>query len=195
MKIHPGKQLHWEQVKLCAIRNLELFLAPMMIEPRKRSVCCLFKCIKCEGRWSIGMVWGEGHGVGEVKKSREEGYRVVLARMLVQTYADQRETKFLRVATRRAVVGGEADSQLVNMRWPGSQEMMSAKVCSSSPDDTTSHEDVQNPKAKWQPVAWRAWERSILPFCVGLPQALASIPSATEPRNGGIQRHLKDAGR
>lgn len=51
-----------------------------------------------------------------MKKSREEGYRVVLARMLVQTYADQRETKFLRVATRRAVVGGEADSQLVNMR-------------------------------------------------------------------------------
>jgi hypothetical protein len=35
--------------KLCAIRNLERFLAPMMIEPRKRSVCCLFKCIKCEG--------------------------------------------------------------------------------------------------------------------------------------------------
>lgn len=104
MKINPEKQLHWEQVKLCAIRNLELFLAPTMIEPRKRSVCCLFKCIKCEGCWSTGMVWGEGHGVGEAKKSREQGYRVVLARMLVQTQADQRETKFLRVATRLAVV-------------------------------------------------------------------------------------------
>lgn len=30
---------------------------------------------------------------------------------------------------------------------------------------------------------------------VELPQALASIPSTIEPRNGGIHRHLKDAGR
>lgn len=30
---------------------------------------------------------------------------------------------------------------------------------------------------------------------VGLPQALASIPSTIEPRDGGIHRHLKDAGR
>jgi hypothetical protein len=79
-------------------------LAPMMIEPRKRSVCCLFKCIKCEGSWSTNTVW-EGPGVGEVKRSREEGCRAMLARLLVQPCADQRQTNFLRVATRLAVVG------------------------------------------------------------------------------------------
>lgn len=43
--------------KLCAIRNLERFLALMITEPRKRSVCCLFKCIKGEeGRRSTSMV-------------------------------------------------------------------------------------------------------------------------------------------
>lgn len=39
--------------KLCAIRNLELFLAPIMIESRKPFACCLFKCIKYEGHRSI----------------------------------------------------------------------------------------------------------------------------------------------
>lgn len=32
--------------KLCAIRNLELFLA---LKSRKTCVCCLLKCIMCEG--------------------------------------------------------------------------------------------------------------------------------------------------
>lgn len=35
-------------------------------------------------------------------------------------------------------------------------------------DGTTSNEDVHNPGAIWWGVAWRACERSILPFGVGL---------------------------
>lgn len=52
--------------KLCAIRNLELFLA---CKSRKTFVCCLLKCITCEGHWSTFTVW-EVHGGGEVRAQR-----------------------------------------------------------------------------------------------------------------------------
>lgn len=82
-----------------------------------------------------------------MRKSREEGCKVVLARMLVQSHTDQRETKFLSVATRLTVVGRILSGDY-EVTMKSGDDVSKRHIQEHSPDDTTSY-DVHNPRARW----------------------------------------------